>query len=321
MKTGWAVGAVIAVLGAGLASADSTCGAVLCPGDLDAEQLQEVVGIVDSGRANAPEVFDRLAAVRAALPGADAAKRGRFVVIGPALASLGDEALPALLERIVVADPGPDRLEGSALAAWRMGLVEAVGSRRDPRAAAVLETICRHPDTEPDLLTTAAAALGKLETDAAASALVELSRAGGVREQAVLAGMGTCRRRVVAERLTEALRVPSGRDAFPAISRSLAIVANGPVWRAGLVRHPEEGAEIRQLATHALLAAYVAGDENDRRELTTALLVVNDPLASDLIAGYRVCASPELAEALDRLVARLAANPVSRMKAAAPSED
>ncbi len=321
MKTWWVVGAFVVAFGAGLASADSGCGAVLCPGDLSAEQLQPVIEIVVEGRVRSPEVFDELAAVRAVLPEADAAKHGRYVVIGPVLAALGDEALPALLERVVLADQGTERLEGSALAAWRMGLVEAVGKRRDSRAAAVLETICRHPDVEPELLATAAGALGKLESDEAAWVLVELSEGGGVRGRAVLAGMGHCRRLVVARRLAESLHEVGDRESLRPIARSLATVANGPVWRAGLVRHAAEGPEVRQVTSRALMAAYVAGDENDRRELTTALLVVDDPLVLSLITDYRAIGSAEVVDALDRLAARLESNPVSRMGAAKPPGD
>ena len=321
MKRLWMAAALIAAMGAGLASAAPRCGAVLCPTDLSVEQLQQVIEIIDEGRSRAPEAFDRLAAVRAALPAADAARHGRYAVIGPALASLGDGALPALVERVVVDDPGPEKLEGTALMAWRMGLVEAIGKQRDQRAAAVLEAVCRHQGAEPELLTTAAGALGKLESDEAAQVLVELSEQRGRRGRAVLAGMGHCRRLAVARRLAEALAEADDHEALRSIARSLATAANGPVWRAGLVKHPAEGPELRQIATRALLASFVEGDDLARRELTTALLVVDDPLALTLIADERASAPPEIVGALDHLAARLASNPVSRMKVAKPPED
>ena len=84
------------------------------------------------------------------------------------------------------------------------------------------------------------------------------------------------------------------------------------MWRAGLVTHPEEGAEIRRIAVYALVERFVISNEHDRRELTTALLVVDEPITFSLIAGHRSNASPELLWALDHLTKRLESNPVAR---------
>ena len=108
------------------------------------------------------------------------------------------------------------------------------------------------------------------------------------------------------------LHEPSGGDPIRAVARSLATAASAPVWRAGLVTHPEEGVEIRRIAAHALVERFVIGNEHDRRELTTALLVVDEPMTFSLIAGYRSNASPELLRALDHLERRLESNPVAR---------
>jgi len=300
------------VLGTPCVLAETPCGVVLCPSDLAVDDAQRLVSLIDDARASNPVVFEQVVALRAALPEIDAAKRGRFAVLGPALAGLGAEALPAFLERLFLADPGPDGLTASAWMAWRLSLIEAVGRLRDDRAAAALEGICRHPAVDTDVLTVAAGALGKLETDAVAAVLVELSRGDDARGRAILAGMGHCRRLVVAHRLAAALLEPSDGESIRAVARSLATAASAPVWRAGLVTHPEEGAEIRRIAAQALVERYVIGNERDRRELTTALLVVDEPMTFSLIAGYRSNASPELLRALDRLTKRLESNPVAR---------
>ena len=183
---------VAVVLGAALVLAETPCGVVLCPSDLAVDDAQRLVSLVDNVRMENPMVFEQVAELRAALPEIDAAKRGRFAVLGPALAGLGADALPVFLDRLVLADPGPNGLTPSAWTVWRLSLIEAVGRLRDDRAAAVLETICRHPAVETNVLTVAAGALGKLETDAVAAVLVELSRDDDARGRAILAGMGHC---------------------------------------------------------------------------------------------------------------------------------
>jgi hypothetical protein len=141
---------------------------------------------------------------------------------------------------------------------------------------------------------------------------VGVSWGDDARGRAILAGMGHCRRLVVAHRLADALHEPSGGESIRAVAQSLATAASAPVWRAGLVIHHEEGAEIRRIAAHALLERFVIGNDGDRRELTTALLVVDEPMTFSLLAGHRSNASPELLWALDHLAKRLESNPVAR---------
>jgi len=304
---------VAAVFAAASVVADEPCGAVLCPSDLSVEDRLAVHTLVAESRVSEPEAFSRVAAVWRALPAADASTRGRLAAMSPALAAIGREALPALLERLVLADPGRGELTRSAWLAWRIGLIDAVGRLRDQRASAVLEALLARTELESEVRRAAAAALARLETDEAATVLVELSRLDGEAGLAVLAGMGHCRRVEVAKRLAEALGAAQSFEETHTVARSLATAASGPVWRAGLVRHPEEGDALRRIAATALIDAFMGGDEDRQRVLTTALLVVDEPGAMRRIAEEREHASGERAAALDVLAGRLAANPVSRM--------
>ncbi len=294
------------------ANADAPCGVVLCLSEFSADEAQRVTDLVAAGRAEHAIAFEGLARVRATVPELDAAKHGRFALVGPSISGLGDGTVPAIIERLVLADLGPETLTPSARAAWRIGLLDAIGKLRDPRGAAVLEAVCRSPKVEPETLRVASAALGRLETDSAAEVLVELSPEPGARGRAVLAGMGHCRRLPVVRRLVEAL--PEQRDAATHrdVARSLATAASAPVWRAGLVRHPKEGQEIRSLAVRVLFNEYVARSDNERKALVTALLVVDHPAIAGLIEQERAKADPELSAALDHLARRLESNPVSR---------
>lgn len=294
-------------------AAESPCGAVLCLTDLSTEEARRVVAMVDTGRTEHPEAFLGLARIRASIPDLEAASRGRHAVVGPSIVGLGEGATAAILERLVLTDDGSTILSPTALAAWELGLIDSLGRIRDPRAAGVLDAVCRSPHVEPEVLRVAASALGRLETDSAAVTLVEASHATGDRGRAVLAGMGHCRRLVVARRLAEALPEQHEFDAHRDVARSLATVANSLVWRAELVTHPDEGEEIRSIATRALLFDFITRDEAERSTLVKALMVVDDPETNRLIDSQRASADPELLEALDDLQERLENNPVSRL--------
>ncbi len=304
------------------ANADAPCGVVLCLSELSADEAQRVTDLVAAGRAEHAIAFEGLARVRATVPELDAAKRGRFALVGPSISGLGDGTVPAIIERLVLADLGPETLTPSARTAWRIGLLDAIGKLRDPRGAAVLEAVCRSSHIEPEILTVATAALGRLETDSAAAVLVKLSRVPGERGKAILAGMGHCRRLLVVRRLVEALPEQTDAATHRDVARSLATAANAPVWRAGLARHPQEGIEIRFLAARVLFDEFVARSDDERKALVTALLVVDHSGTSGLIEQERTGADPALSAALDHLARRLECNPVSRfVNPAAPATD
>lgn len=305
--------AVLLSLVAAPANADAPCGAVLCLSELSAEDADRVIDIVADAREQHPMAFDGVARLYAAMPELEATKRGRLAVVGPALTALGDDVIPAILERLVLADPGSKDLTPSALAAWRIGLLDAAGKLRDPRTARILEAVCRNPRVDTGILTAAAAALGRLETDSAATVLVELSRQPNDRGRAVLAGMGHCRRLTVVQRLAEALNVQSDGAAHREVARSLATAASGPVWRAGLAQNPDEGPEIRAIAARALLDDFIVRSELERPALVTAILVVDHPTTPEMIENERATADPGTLVALDYLERRVEDNPVGRM--------
>ena len=303
---------VFFLLAAAPVQAEPLCGALLCLSELPAHEAQRVIEIVSNGRAKHANAFEGVALVHAAMPEFDAAKRGRLAVVGPAFVGLGDGAVPAILERIVLADQGREAWTPSARAAWQIGLLDGVGKLRDPRSAAVLEAVCRSTKVELESLKVASAALGRLETDSAAAVLVELSREPGERGQAILAGMGHCRRLLVVRRLAEALPEQTDAATHRDVARSLATAASAPVWRAGLVRYPEEGREIRSLAARALFDDFVARSDDQRKALVTALLVVDQSATSGLLEQEKTDADPALSAALDHLAKRLECNPISR---------
>ncbi|RLE23389.1 MAG: hypothetical protein DRJ65_11950 [Acidobacteria bacterium] len=303
---------VFLLLAATPANAGAPCGAVICLSELAADEALRVTDLVAAGRAEHAIAFEGLARVRASVPELDAAKRGRYALVGPYLARLGGGGVPAILERLVLADAGPETLNPSARTAWRIGLLDTIGKLRDPRAAAVLVAVCRSPRAEGEMLRVASAALGRLETDSAAAVLVELSREPGERGQAILAGMGHCRRLLVVRRLAEALPEQTDAATHRDVARSLATAASAPVWRAGLVRYPEEGREIRSLAARALFDDFVARSDDQRKALVTALLVVDQSATSGLLEQEKTDADPALSAALDHLAKRLECNPISR---------
>lgn len=290
------------------------CGELLCLTDLSGDEARAIAELVAEARVDFPSAFDGVASVCERVPDMDARKHGRLALVGPPLGSMGNGAVPAIIDRLVLTPSESEAWTASARTAWRIGLVDALGRFRDPRAEMVLGAICRSSDISPKVLEAASAALGRLETDTAASTLLKLSSQPGERGVAVLAGMGHCRRSDIAARLAEALPEQRNPVDHRRVARALATVASGPIWRAGMTEHPDEGPVVRQLATQALFEAWLTRSEAERPGLVTAMLVVDDPSLSGLIALRREGADPGLARALHDLERRLASSPVSRMK-------
>lgn len=315
MKHAITLATVLSLLPVIGAAAETRCGAALCLSELTEEQSGQVLDMVARARVDHPSAFDGIARIRADMTELDIAKTGRFAVVGPFLQHLGDGAVPAMVERLVIGDEALTELGPDALQAWRIGLLDALGKLRDNRAAAVLEAVCRNEDTDIMTLTAAASALARLETDESAAVLLELANEPAERGHAVLAGMGHCRRLAVTRRLADALPHQTDPARHRDVARSLATAANGLVWRSGLARHREEGAELREIAARVLFEDYTARPDAFRHALLTALLVVDHPDLAGWINDRRTNADPTLDAVLGTLVRRLESNPVSRMAA------
>lgn len=301
------------LLGGGAAVAQSQAkatatGAVIAPTRLAAPARAALVSEIEKARKSSPEAFRSVAEIEGNMASLDAKKRGRMAAVTPLLKSLGPAALLPMLERVAVSAAPRGDLPESAWLAWRVGLVESVGMLRDPRSAPVLTAILDSDESDPLLLRITSEALGKLGDDASAQKLIAIAKAGGVKGKAALAGMGECRRLVVAEHLASALGAAADEDARP-IARSLGQVGSSWAWKTPAVAASGEEATTRAAAARALVTAFVAREGEARGAAQTALLIVDDPSTVGLLTAARAGQPPTTQTAIDRLVARLAKNP------------
>ena len=287
-------------------------GAVIAPTRLPPADLAELQARIAQARAADPRSFERLAQLRADLPRLDARKRGRLAPLTPMLKSMGPQALMPMLERLATDDPGRGDLTETAWLAWQTSLLEAVGMRRDPRAEPVLRAILDSAQPEFLVRHMAAAAYARLGTDAVADRLVAMSDAAGPWQQPVLAGMGHCRRLVIAQRLADVVQGQPSADTALLVARSLGDVGSVLAWKTPIVAKSGEQTATRAAAAAALVQAYVLYDGAVREMAAKALLVVDDPSTPDLVESARNGADAETCAALDRLANRFANSPIRR---------
>lgn len=319
LKSAVAVSALVLCMVHGEVHAASASGGVLTePSRMREGERTVLLRELAAARAAHPDAFKGLAELRASLPEADAHKRGRLATMTPALKAVGRMSIHPLLEELAVNAEPRGELTQTAWLAWRVGLLEATGSMRDPRAAPVLFAILDGPATDFLVMKAAAEAVAKLETDAAASKLIALSRTAGARRDAAVAGMGHCRRMEVVDRLVEVLGSTSDRALAAHAVKSLAAAGNAWVWEMPAMASlaaSQDGQRLRLSAAQALVGAYLRFDAELREAALRGVLVVDHPQTGRLIAEARKSSnSDEQRAALDQLALRFAQSPLRRAR-------
>jgi hypothetical protein len=255
----------------------------LAPADAAAPQQQ-----VAAAKRSAPQAFSAVQAVRAQMAAIDARKRGRFAPVTPRLNAIPD-ATWALAEALAFEGALDEALPRSAHVAWQTGLLEALGARRDVKTEALLIAALEGA-TEPEVLRSAADGLGRLGSDGAAAALVRVaSGQTGAARDAVLAGMGSCRRLVVADFLARQLAASTSEKEQLALIKALSVVGNE--WALETPAGAPVKAEVPQLraiAAGALVKRFSESSGNVRQQAQDAILVVNAPETKLLLAQVRV---------------------------------
>lgn len=277
-------------------------GVVLSPSQLPVEARRALQAQVEAARKSDPAAFEALAQVRASLPALDAQKRGSQPVVSPILKDLGPKALAPIISELAFTARPRGELGNGAWQAWRLALIEVLGEQQSAAAAPVFLTILRSAESDFELNRLAAAALGSRNDDEAARALVTLS--AGPKREAVLAGMGACRRPVIAQTLAQAVSTTNDAKTLTLLSKSLGVVGNSWAWRtlpAG------EGQAVRATAARALLQAFVKSDGHARQAASNALMVVDAPETIALIREAKKTVAD--AAALTALEQRFAKNP------------
>jgi hypothetical protein len=279
---------------------------------LDAGARARLETSIATARAREPATFDAVRTIVTRADELDRQKRGRLYPMTPILRGVtrghAGSAM-ALLEPLVAPDRFTMPQSETARIALRAGLIEAAGDQKDPAAAPVYRAIVA-TSTEFFEVRAAVEALGKLALDADVATLSRLATTPGPNQDAVVAGLGSCRRAGAARALESVVAQHPTGMAAKHLLRSLS--AMGSAWALATPNAAPalEAPAIRDTAARAALAMFVATSEADvRTDASNALVVIAAPDTPQWIADAKKTASPELASALDALASRLAHNP------------
>ena len=271
---------------------------------------------IDKARLADPAAFHDVREIVLHAREADKKSRGRKAPNSLQLAGLGTKALMPMLELVAfdassfASVPGASAGDADARAdraSVARDLIEAIGLLKDARSMPVLVAIL---ERDSDALTTrtAAEAVARMDSDEAANALVaNLEKATGERATAILAGMGSCHRTLVARTLADRLAAHPDDATARAIIKSLGHVGSAWAWKT-LSDRSEEAAS-RETAARALVNAYVHYGSDAREAAAKALLVVDDAHTTTFMEAARRGAPADTALALDELARRFASNP------------
>lgn len=293
-------------LAAGPAMAEGVVRTAALPPATRAALLQDI----EAARVSSPQSFERLARMRGRVAELDAAKRGRLAPIALYLKQLGPETLLPMLEAIAIDADERGDLTDTAWAAWRAGLIEAVGGNRDVRAQPVLLAVLQGPETDAMIVRSTAEAVGKLGTDEAVAALLPLATTAGPKRLAVVSGMGACRRAPVAETLASLLAGADEELSLAAV-RSLGDVGNNRAWKTSSVAVWANEQEAVQSTAASALVNVLATTESAtvRKAASNALMVVDYAGTPALLTAAQATAGADTKAVLEAAAKRFARNP------------
>lgn len=238
--------------------------------------------------------------VKSEMPKLDAHKRGPLAIVAPRLAQLGKQAIPAMVDALLEEDA---TLSGTAKRAFRVGVIDALGTFRDARLRGLFASLL--DDADAAVVRAASSSLGKLGDDESARILAGRIVAADASAVSVIAGAGSCRRRMVSSALASALAAHRDLETSRAAIEALADAGSSWAWKAA--PGAEEG-DVRAMAAAALVDAFVS-EPALRQQASNALMVVDDASTPARIAAAKSSASTDTIAALDRLAERFAKNP------------
>jgi hypothetical protein len=255
---------------------------------VDAHALHGVAQQISRAKQADPEAFHALARLRERLADLDD--------VEAELEHLGARGLWPMVEMIGF-DPAPrGQFADGVWLSWQTSLLEAAGAVRDRRAAPVFEAVLRSDNQPFAVYRAAAQALARVSDEAGASALINLSHGDGLKQDAILAGMGACTRPAVAHALVAEL------NAHPNPTRA-AHVIEGLSELGNVGGDKDDDVQVRDEAAQALVTAYVRYDGEVRRAASNALVSVGAPHTELLIENEKMrgVAVPELKQLEQRI--------------------
>lgn len=299
------------VLAGSLVAGPALADGVVRTATLPAAARQALIQDIGAARTSTPQSFEALTRIRGRVAELDAAKRGRVAPIALYLKQLGPQTVIPMLEAIAIDGEQRGDLTDTAWAAWRAGLIEAVGGHRDVRAQPVLLAVLEGPESDPMIVRSAAEAVGKLGTDDAVATLVSMATVEGPKRLAVVDGMGACRRAAVADALVSVVGGAQSDELALAAVRSLGDVGNNRAWKTSSVAVWANEQEAVQSAAAGALVKVLAttGNQGLRKAASNALMVVDYAGTPALLTAAQTSASAEAKAVLEAAAKRFERNP------------
>lgn len=268
---------------------------------------------IAAAKLDAPQVASGVETLTARADELDRRKRGRFAAMTPLFRGLVRDAQghPALLllEPLIFPERFTQPQSPTAVIALRAGLIEAAGDLKDAAAVPLYRQLLNASD-EFYTVRAAAEALGKLALEPDVAALSKLALTAGPKQDAVIAGLGSCRRVPAAVALSTL--VASQPDTLRAkrIAQSLGLM--GSAWVMA-VPHAVPDSEIVPLQTATARAAvqlYVSATSREVRDAASdAVMAIDAPDTLALVTAEMRRATPEGQAALGELTRRFEHNP------------
>jgi hypothetical protein len=222
---------------------------------------------------------------------------------------LGPDALFPMLERLALDQGATSGMNEDTLTGLRVGMLEAVGSLRDPRSKSVLLSVLKNNESNTLIVRAAVEALSKLSDDDTTSALVALASAAHPSHLAVISGMGDCRRIQAANAFSQMLQARPAHEEANTLIDALGRMGSAWAWKTPAVQtHAGEEAAVRNTIAAALVQSFVQYTDLIRSNASDSLMMVDAPNTPSLIAEAKA-KNPSLSAELDALQHRFEHNP------------
>ncbi len=258
---------------------------------------------IETYRATNPGAFEAVRNVKGHRPEIYEKRRNPVPAVGTELRRLKQAALLPMLEALAYQAPERGRLTDREWRALEVGLLEAVGVLRDPRASTVLQRAFENA-THPQVLWAAGEALGRLCGDSSYK-LLSKHAAAGAKQAGAIRGLGQCRRIESTEQLAQLLESATDSAQAAVVAEALGVAASSWAWHTYGKDAQAQGLEVRRIAATVLVPAFIRHQDKTRDAIRVALTMAEHPGMAQLVRQHRSQADEPTARALDRLVARI----------------
>jgi hypothetical protein len=260
------------------AMADPTQGLAIAPNQLSLDAQNTLKTQIDLDRARVPAAFQSVQRILIEADALNQQKRGQMAPFSMIFKRIGPSALMPMLEVLAFDAPALSSFDEGTQISLRAGLVEAVGMLRDVRSAPVLKAVLSGNVDEYHLIRSTTEALARLGDDDAVSFLLAYVAEHPERRLAIWSGLGDCRRAAVAQYLAQQLTQTQVSTEREILVEALRDVGNSWAWQTPAVqKHQAEELQVRTVATHALIQAYVNQDARLGKKMEMALRVIDHP--------------------------------------------